>query len=466
MENNAIRGRYAAEVQRGTLALQCMFEGLRFDDEGDSLRMTLHVDRTQLAEAIEKEQLAPELLTVCARNILQAAAAPADFKMNDPQMDAINDAAETYSRTHSSDSFCEALAQQAEALVNTNPALRRSMPETLRADNTQHSATDRPTILMKKPNIISQITSENIDLETVFQYRFQWETLKRTLQHAGANIIVAQGKDLRDDDQSHGDSPGGRADQYTRDPLFIDAAGTVYLPRFDVPGREVFGEEQPSIMAELIASGALNNTNEQKKWVDTIEEYRPRIRPRIKHLDIAVEGGDIVVDAKRNQLFMGYSVKEGFSPHDSDKLALEKAEALERATGMKVIPVPRVDGTFFHLDTFMAVLPHGEVAIYPDATNRKGMTNIREALGADPKIYKLGRSSAYGMATNLVAVGNNVVMTADDTDLREALAQWKYNVITPQTVGLEPGFSWQIGQGGARCLTSFPLPARGAVAQR
>jgi N-dimethylarginine dimethylaminohydrolase len=152
---------------------------------------------------------------------------------------------------------------------------------------------------------------------------------------------------------------------------------------------------------------------------------------------VVLEGaGDCVWDATRNLFWLGYGQR-------SDAAA---RHAVERAFGREVVALELADPSFYHMDTALCPLPHGEVMYFPGAFTAAGLATIRARV-APKKRIAIELEDAVKLAANAVAIGSTLVMAGASEPLRAELAERGYEVaVTPLSAFLRSG-------GAAFCLT-------------
>jgi N-dimethylarginine dimethylaminohydrolase len=152
---------------------------------------------------------------------------------------------------------------------------------------------------------------------------------------------------------------------------------------------------------------------------------------------IAHEGaGDCVFDRSRNLFWAGYGPR-------SDIAA---CETIERIFGVETIPLELADPRFYHMDTALSALPHGDVMYVPEAFTAQGRATIEDRVSAEQRI-EIGMEDASQLAANTVCIGNNLVTPACGPKLRAELEGRGYNVVTV------PLGSFLRSGGAAFCLT-------------
>lgn len=152
---------------------------------------------------------------------------------------------------------------------------------------------------------------------------------------------------------------------------------------------------------------------------------------------LVLEGaGDCVWDQTRNLFWLGYGQR-------SDALA---RHAVIDTFSCQVVALQLADPSFYHMDTALCPLPHGEVMYFPDAFTAAGLATIRGLVPAQKRI-EIGREDAVKLAANAVAIGDTLVMAGCSEALRATLMERGYDVaVTPLASFLKSG-------GAAFCLT-------------
>lgn len=152
---------------------------------------------------------------------------------------------------------------------------------------------------------------------------------------------------------------------------------------------------------------------------------------------IAHEGaGDCVFDRTRNLFWTGYGPRSDVASR----------ETIEDIFGVEVIPLELADPRFYHMDTALSALPHGEVMYVPEAFTAEGRAIIKDRVDAAQRI-EIGMDDACQLAANTVCIGNNLVMPGCGRKLRAELEGRGYKVVTV------PLGSFLRSGGAAFCLT-------------
>jgi N-dimethylarginine dimethylaminohydrolase len=190
------------------------------------------------------------------------------------------------------------------------------------------------------------------------------------------------------------------------------------LARFRYPERR--GEEAP------FESGF--RTLQARGLIDTIAKLPDHL---------VLEGaGDCVWDRTRGLFWMGYGPR-------SDR---EASEAIKDVFEVDTVALELADPRFYHLDTALCPLSHGEVMFVPAAFTPEGLARIHERVAPALRV-EVPMADAYRLAANAVCVGDTIVTSACDKRLRLQLAERGYRVTTT------PLPSFLRSGGGAFCLT-------------
>jgi N-dimethylarginine dimethylaminohydrolase len=113
----------------------------------------------------------------------------------------------------------------------------------------------------------------------------------------------------------------------------------------------------------------------------------------------------------------------------------------------------------YHLDLGMSEeLPHGEVMMSTAVTDPETFEKIRAIVGSR-NIIPLSYNEAVKFATNMIDIGDTLVMSGNCPALHDDLIDRGYQVIMPADYGRE---KFEFGQGGVHCMTNdVQQPARG-----
>ena len=173
--------------------------------------------------------------------------------------------------------------------------------------------------------------------------------------------------------------------------------------------------------------------------------------------NLVLEGaGDCVWDDARKLFWMGYGPRS-----DADARG-----AVAEMFGQDVLALELADARFYHIDTALAPLPHGEVMYLPGAFTAAGNAAICDRVAPHQRLH-LGVADGDRLAANAVCLGDTLILSGCGERLRAELNERGYRVVTT------PLSSFLRSGGSAFCLTlrldrrSFPLAAaadRAAVA--
>jgi N-dimethylarginine dimethylaminohydrolase len=153
--------------------------------------------------------------------------------------------------------------------------------------------------------------------------------------------------------------------------------------------------------------------------------------------NLVLEGaGDCVWDGKRKSFWMGYGPRSDF----------EARHAVADLFGHDVLALELADPRFYHMDTALAPLPHGEVMYLPGAFTAAGNAAIRDRVVSHDRVA-IAFEDARRFAANTVCLGDTLIMSGCGARLRAELTERGYQVVTtPLTSFVRSG-------GAAFCLT-------------
>jgi N-dimethylarginine dimethylaminohydrolase len=153
--------------------------------------------------------------------------------------------------------------------------------------------------------------------------------------------------------------------------------------------------------------------------------------------NVILEGaGDCVFDRTRNMYWMGYGPR-------SDR---DAAPVIRDVMGVETVPLELVDPRFYHLDTALCPLTHGEVLYVPGAFSPEGLACIHERVAPAMRV-EVPMEDACQLSANAVCVADTVVMSHCGDGLQRRLSERGYSVITT------PLPSFLRSGGSAFCLT-------------
>lgn len=257
----------------------------------------------------------------------------------------------------------------------------------------------------------------------------EWFCIRHALLKAGAHLEIIPPS-----------SKGGVREVYTRD-RYVLIGDTAYLP-------------DPEKLQDLNDTGGLDTP------ADDIESYKGEVAQIQKELnsrgvktilvkDSWFEGGNVVRHASSRTIFVGID-----DPWSSEASAQTLVEAINKTQPhtWSMVPVLLTNmPDMYHLDTGMSEeLPHGEVMISPKVTNKVTFNKIAGIVGRE-NVIKLSDDDAEKLATNMIDVGNTLVMTGNCRKLRRKLSGRGYKVILPADYGQK---DFEFGLGGVHCMTN------------
>jgi N-dimethylarginine dimethylaminohydrolase len=152
---------------------------------------------------------------------------------------------------------------------------------------------------------------------------------------------------------------------------------------------------------------------------------------------LSLEGaGDCIWDPAHRLLWMGCGFR-------SDAAA---APILERQFGVRCVPLPLANPSFYHLDTALCALPCGNVIYYPGAFTPDALARIHAHV-TPAECIELTDDDSARFAANAVCVGNTIILSSCSAALRRTLEEREYTVVeTPLDL-------FQRSGGSACCLT-------------
>jgi N-dimethylarginine dimethylaminohydrolase len=153
--------------------------------------------------------------------------------------------------------------------------------------------------------------------------------------------------------------------------------------------------------------------------------------------DLVLEGaGDCVWDGTRGMFWIGFGPRSDAAARD----------LVEDQFGVPAVALELVDPRFYHMDTALCPLTHGEVIYVPGAFTSLGQTMIRDRVEPGLRI-ELAPEDACQFAANTVCLVSTLVMSRCSARLRAELEERGYRVVTT------PLPSFQRSGGSAFCLT-------------
>ena len=130
-------------------------------------------------------------------------------------------------------------------------------------------------------------------------------------------------------------------------------------------------------------------------------------------------------------------------------------EQQSQVTGRTVIELQTQDGSFYHVDTFLAFLPKGHAVVFRDAMHPKDQQTLCDFYSADKRL-ELTKDEAMSFAANMQVVTNynwrgkirsHTILLPQDTPQRvsDVLKGWGYKVQPVDVSGV------RLSGGGSHC---------------
>lgn len=275
------------------------------------------------------------------------------------------------------------------------------------------------------------------DPEMDFKSRYQLEVLRRTLELHGVRTIMESALFVPTNEKFWKES-----DIFPRDAI-ISGGNTLYpsgmLDTADGAARKNLFAQQARVMASLIEARVISRS----------QIHEPTV--------FYVDGGNVVFDNANNRVFVENS--EG----DFGVLQAIRQD-FNRVMQKDIILLPGDPDNpkAYHLDLFIAVLPHGEIVYNPHHLNekqRQEIPKILDSLSPKPTVIEITAKEKDTYATNLITFGGNKVLLTMNAPVFEAkLKELGYQPITPKSVGFDK--NWNISNAGVRCLTLGPFEVK------
>lgn len=292
------------------------------------------------------------------------------------------------------------------------------------------AAETKRTLIMAGP---IKLTQEGYTEEEKMQIFKEWFCIRHALVKAGAHLEVL----------SASSEGGGFREVYTRD-RYVMIGDTAFLP-------------DPQ---------KLQHINDSKSFIERLPQHEvagyqreiAQIEKALKERGIRTvtvdgawfEGGNVVRHYSSQTIFVGLGPDYVWNSEES---AEKLVAAINRAQNNKwsLLSVPLTNEDMYHMDTGMSEeLPHGEVLLSPLVTDKKTYEKICNIVGPQ-NVIKLSNTDAFNLATNMIDVGNTLIMTGNCRKVREQLVKKGYTVVMPEDYG-QPDF--EFGAGGVHCMTN------------
>ena len=302
------------------------------------------------------------------------------------------------------------------------------------------AAITKRTLVMAGPD---KMTFNHGGLERKEQIYLQWHCIRHALVKAGAHLEII----------SPLDKESGYREVYTRD-RYVMIGDTAYLP-------------DPQELQDLSYKGVhWLSEKGAKGYIGEVAQVEKALKERgVKTVTVKgawFEGGNVVRHFSSRTIFAG--IHGAWSSEDSAQRLLAAINETQ-AEKWKLQPVLLTNyPAMYHMDTGMSEeLPNGEVMLSSLVTDKETYQKICDIVGAE-NVIDLSKDEAARLATNVIDVGDTLVMTGNCKDLREKLTDKGYTVIMPDDYGQS---SFEFGLGGVHCMTNdLRQPRRKQKAQR
>jgi len=287
------------------------------------------------------------------------------------------------------------------------------------------------TVLMADPE---RLTEKGYGTENRVQVFKKWLCVRHALLQSGARLEVMK-------------SQADHIPQvvYTRD-QYVAIGDTVYLPDPKALEDAVFS---PSSSFDMMTFNPVRYVNNHKLHIAQFEkDMRARGMKTVYTRGAWFEGGNVVRHFSSRTLFFGLGGDAG-AAESAQKIVATINETQGEKWSLVIVPL--TDRDMYHLDTGMSEeLPNGEVMISRRVTNKEAYDVICRAIGED-KIIELADDEAGNLASNMIDVGDMLIMTGNCPSLKEKLEARGYRVIGPADYGQK---SFEFGLGGVHCMTN------------
>lgn len=270
--------------------------------------------------------------------------------------------------------------------------------------------------------------------------------LKNQLEASGAKVTVLDSRD-----------------RFVRDHYVLDASGIAIplaVTALNSSLKDNSADARNSSIVNTI--NALNKAGVQSADIaggslayganKFLAKYTKLTTPFDPRGDERIIGGDVLQHPQSNTVFVGINLDDSGKPNAEQ---LKAAQALSESLHMKLVPVPKAQQKpFYHLDTFMSVLPDGSVVLLPDATTAEARDRIKQAtqghdmleLPVKPGEAQSVANTRRNFATNIITVNGNSFTANALPELKEFLKAHNLNAV-------EGPFLW--GNSGPHCQVNF-----------
>jgi N-dimethylarginine dimethylaminohydrolase len=164
--------------------------------------------------------------------------------------------------------------------------------------------------------------------------------------------------------------------------------------------------------------------------------------------DAPYDGGDLVYDPISTTLFVGSE----YPSRIFDKSDFQPI--LDDFPQLNIMHIERQDDRLYHLDTMLAFLPRGEVVLNYAGFKIREYAKLADII-AGRKIIAIDENREFNsMMCNFVAAGNSVILSVENENLKQQIAQCGYDVYSPKDFNLPNA---ELYDGGLHCMTNQSL---------
>ena len=246
--------------------------------------------------------------------------------------------------------------------------------------------------------------------------RAGWESLKRALEGAGAEVKVMSGEP-------------GLPDLVFPANAAVVLDGRALVARFRYPERAGEAPHFHHALQQLCAQGLLSEVMD----IETVHQ----------------EGaGDCIWDANRRLFWVASGPRS--SP--------ASVKVISDFFGEETVHMPLATQVYYHLDTCFCPLSGGEILFYPPALADDALAAVHAHTSPDQRIEATDKD-AEAFCVNAISLGRKLIMARPSAELHDRLSARGYDVIG---IDLDP---FLLSGGGAFCMTlrldlvSQPSPA-------
>jgi N-dimethylarginine dimethylaminohydrolase len=254
----------------------------------------------------------------------------------------------------------------------------------------------------------------------------RWRAYRQRLEALGADVRVL---------------PSGAADPSSRASFY----------------REVFTRDRAFLIGDMaflpdLSPGVMREYDLSDAGIESHRDFDRAFRRQLQRDGVRtvtteghfLEGGNLVYDRQSNTLFIGMADTFVVGGNDPDRRAAYEVHNSHladifrrRGINVEFVPLSRdqsVQERYYHLDTAMAVLPHGELMVYPGAITEAARQRLQR-LFEGRTIIMLTEEEGANFPTNLASVGNTLIPTQVFPGLQARLQRLGYRVMGSGELG-------------------------------